>query len=123
VSGIVLWQDALRSCQLGALTDVSGWVPQGNMVGAFLINPDFEGLGLDTWTIGAITAAGNTFAATNISTVNYDLLLVSWEAQAPPNAVTISFDAAKYTIGSAAEAARASLITTYGWTITDGGGI
>jgi hypothetical protein len=123
VSGITFWQDALRSCQLGALTDVSGWVPQGNMVGAFLINPDFEGLGLDTWTIGAITAANAAFASTNISTVNYDLLLVSWEAQAPPNAVSINFGSANYTIGSAAEAARTSLITTYGWTITDGGGI
>ena len=123
VSSVTFWQDALRSCQLGALTDVSGWVPQGNMTGAFLINPDFEGLGLDTWTIGSITAAGNTFASTNISTVNYDLLLVSWEAQAPPNAVAINFGSANYTIGSAADTARTSLITTYGWTITDGGGI
>ena len=123
VSGITFWQDALRSCQLGALTDVSGWVPQGNIVGAFLINPDFEGLGLSTWTIGAITGANAAFASTNISTVNYDLILVSWEAQAPANAVAINFGSANYTIGSAAEAARASLISTYGWTITDGGGI
>ena len=122
VSGITNWTDCMRSCQLGALTDVSGWVPQGNIVGIFLINPDFEGLGLDTWTIGGITAA-NTFAATNISIVNYNLLLVSWEAQAPPNAVAINFGSANYIIGSAAEAARASLISTYGWTITDGGGI
>jgi len=123
VSGITSWQDSMRNCQLGALTDVSGWIPKGNMTGAFLINPDFEGLGLDTWTIGGITAAGNTFSSTNISTVNYDLLLVSWEAQAPPNAVAISFGSANYTIGSAADTARTSLITTYGWTITDGGGI
>jgi hypothetical protein len=123
VSGITNWVDALRNCQLGALTDVSGWVPKGNMNGVFLTNPDFEGLGLDTWTIGGITSAGNTFISTNISTVNYDLLLVSWEAQAPPNAVAINFGSANYTIGSAAEAARASLISTYGWTITDGGGI
>jgi len=123
VSANTFWGDALRNCSLGALTDVSGWTPQGNMGSAFLNNPDFEGLGLDTWTIGGITAANNTFASTNISTVNYDLLLVSWEAQAPPNAVAINFGSANYTIGSAAEAARTSLISTYGWTITDGGGI
>lgn len=123
VSSITNWSDCMRNCQLGALTDVSGWVPSGNMVGAFLINPDFEGLGLDTWTIGGITAAGNTFVSTNISTVNYDLLLVSWEAQAPSNAISINFGSANYTIGSAADTARASLVTTYGWTITDGGGI
>ena len=123
VSSVTSWQDCMRSCQLGALTDVSGWVPKGNMDGVFLLNLFFEGLGLDTWTIGGITAAGNTFAATKISIVNYNLLLVSWEAQAPPNAVAISFGGANYVIGSAAEAARTSLITTYGWTITDGGGI
>jgi hypothetical protein len=62
VSGITSWQDCMRSSQLGALTDVSGWVPKGNMVGAFHTNLDFEGLGLDTWTIGAITGGGNLFA-------------------------------------------------------------
>ena len=123
VSGVTIWQDALRSCQLGALTDVSGWVPQGNMNGAFLINPDFEGLGLDTWTIGAITNGINLFANCTLTTANYNAALIAWEAQAPTNAVPINFGSSQYTLGGAAEAARTSLITTYGWTITDGGGI
>jgi len=57
------------------------------------------------------------------STANYDALLVGWEAQSPLSNKTIDFGGAQYTIGSAAETARTSLITTYGWTITDGGGV
>jgi len=58
-----------------------------------------------------------------LSTVNYDALLIGWEAQAPTTGHSISFGYSKYTLGSTAEAARTSLISTYGWTITDGGGI
>jgi hypothetical protein len=125
VSGITNWSDCMRSSQLGALTDVSGWIPKGNMVGVFLLNPDFEGLGLDTWTIGGITGAINFLAGggVGITTTNYDATLIAWEAQAPSNAVSINFGISQYTLGGAAEAARTSLISTYGWTITDGGGI
>jgi hypothetical protein len=123
VSAITSWDDALRNCSLGALTDVSGWVPKGNMNGVFNVNPDFEGLGLDTWTIGAITGGGNLFANCTLTTANYDATLIAWEAQAPSNAVPINFGSSQYTLGGAAEAARTSLISTYGWTITDGGGI
>jgi len=123
VSGITLWSDCMRNCQLGALTDVSGWTPKGNMNGAFNVNPLFQGLGVDTWTIGAITNGVNVFANGAFSTANYDATLIAWEAQAPTNSVSFSFGSSQYTIGGAAEAARTSLITTYGWTITDGGGI
>ena len=61
-----------------------------------------------------------------MSTEDYDALLQAWEAQTPNNNVTIHFNAAKYTAGGAAAAARTSLTTAvgsggYGWTITDGG--
>jgi len=80
------------------------------------------------WTITALTI-GSDFqsACTNsMSTADYDALLIAWEAQAPNNNVTIHFNAATYTAGGAAEAARTSLTTAvgsggYGWTITDGG--
>ena len=36
---------------------------------------------------------------------------------------TINFGGSRYTLGGAAAAARASLISVYGWTIIDGGGI
>ena len=123
VSGITNWSEALRGCQLGALTDVSGWIPQGNMNGTFNVNPDLEGVGLSTWTIGAITSGNNLFSNCTLTTANYNAALIAWEAQAPTNAVPINFGSSQYTLGGAAEAARTSLITTYGWTITGGGGI
>ena len=58
-----------------------------------------------------------------MSTANYDATLISWAAQTLQNNVTFDFGSAQYTLGGAAEAARNTLINTYGWTITDGGGI
>ena len=61
---------------------------------------------------------------TSLSTANYDLLLVAWNSNTPvvPNLI-INFTPTKYSLGSAADTARTNLITTYGWTITDGGPI
>jgi len=80
------------------------------------------------WTITALTNGINfqIFCTNSMSTADYDALLIAWEAQAPNNNVSIHFNAATYTAGGAAEAARTSLTTAvgsggYGWTITDGG--
>ena len=80
------------------------------------------------WTITALTSAINFMqnATNSMSTSDYDALLIAWEGQTPNNNVTIDFNAATYTAGGAAEAARTSLTTAvgsggYGWTITDGG--
>jgi len=69
----------------------------------------------------------------NITTVNYDAVLVDWEARLeslypsgvgyPNSGLAPHFGDATYTLGSAAETARTSLINNFGWTITDGGGI
>jgi hypothetical protein len=80
------------------------------------------------WAITALTS-GTDFQANctnSMSTSDYDALLIAWEGQTPNNNVTIHFNAATYTAGGAAEAARTSLTTAvgsggYGWTITDGG--
>jgi len=80
------------------------------------------------WTITALTSAINFMqnATNSMSTSDYDALLIAWEGQTPNNNVTIDFNAATYTAGGAAAAARTSLTTAvgsggYGWTITDGG--
>ena len=80
------------------------------------------------WTITALTNGTNFQNGCNnsMSTSDYDALLIAWEGQTPNNNVTIHFNAATYTAGGAAEAARTSLTTAvgsggYGWTITDGG--
>ena len=79
---------------------------------------------ISTWDINQVTNFNDFMVnATGLSTTNYDLLLVGWEAQAPLTGKSVNFGGSKYTLGSAAETARASLISTYGWTITDGGGI
>ena len=78
---------------------------------------------LSNWDINQVTDFDNFMLGVTLSTANYDALLVAWEAQAPLTGKSINFGGSKYTLLSAAATARASLIATYGWTITDGGGI
>ena len=82
---------------------------------------------LASWDISNVTNfSGFMTYSTNpsgISMSNYDATLISWAAQTLQNNVTIDFGSSQYTLGGAAEAARNTLINTYGWTITDGGGI
>ena len=80
------------------------------------------------WTITALTDGTNFQAdcTNSMSTSDYDALLIAWEGQTPNNNVIMHFNAATYTAGGAAAAARTSLTTAvgsggYGWTITDGG--
>ncbi len=75
------------------------------------------------WDITSVTAAADIFRDSGLSTSNYDATLIGWAAQSITNAVSINFGNSQYTLGGAAEAARNTLVTTYGWTITDGGGI
>jgi len=78
---------------------------------------------LANWDITAITLAGSMFSSSGLSTANYDATLIGWAAQSITNAVSIDFGSSQYTLGGAAEAARNTLVSTYGWTIVDGGGI
>jgi hypothetical protein len=59
----------------------------------------------------------------SFSTANYDALLQKIVADGPQMGVTAGFTNAKYTGAGAGGAARATLIATYGWTITDGGAV
>jgi len=87
---------------------------------------------ISNWDVTGITNASEFMRlSTSLSTTNYDPVLVAWEAQlqtaypggiGSPN-VNIHFSNSQYTLGSAAETARTSLISTFGWSITDGGGI
>ena len=56
-----------------------------------------------------------------MSTANYDATLISWAAQTPQSNININFGGSQYSYE--AVAARNTLINTYNWTITDGGGI
>jgi len=103
--------------------DISGWNTSSltNMELMFryaiMFDQDISG-----WDINSVTTFNNLFLNTvGPSQANYDAILIGWEAQAPLTGKSINFGEATYTPGGAAEAARTSLINTYGWTITDGG--
>lgn len=103
---------------------IGGW----NMSSALNVNSMFAAsafdMPLDQWDITSIIDMSNFMNNKVWSTNNYDAALVAWEAQGPQTGITVDFGfLTKYTLGSAAATARASLISTYGWNITDGGGI
>jgi hypothetical protein len=85
--------------------------------------------GIQNWDITEIPAspANNLYlfmiAPTKMSTTTYDAMLIAWAAQAPADLGEVKFGASKFTAGGEAEAAKAVLVDTYGWTITDGGAV
>ena len=93
-----------------------------NMFGMF--NTSVFDQDISSWDINQVTTFSGAvqFKTTAFSTAVYDAILVGWAAQIPLTATTINFGTSKYTLGSAAATARASLISS-GVTITDGGGI
>jgi surface protein len=85
---------------------------------------------VNTWDVGNVTRMDNMFRSVTLSTANYDAILIGWEATleaAYPSGtgytptISIDFGNSEYTGGGAAATARASLISTFGWTISDGG--
>jgi len=74
-----------------------------------------------THGVGGTASFVNMFGETNLSTANYDQILIGWAAQAP------NINSGLYIFGvpcgytSAAQSARNLLTSTYGWTINDGG--
>jgi hypothetical protein len=77
---------------------------------------DFNIEGLDS------TNALNSFTTdVTLSPARYDALLINWDAQDPFDGMAPDFGNSTYTAGGTAAAARANLISTDGWTITDGG--
>ena len=135
----------------GVIPDITGWITSSieSMGGAFA-NTNFN-QNISVWDTSSITNMGQTFQnntainqnfgswditnvaaggffrfmdnVTTLSTANYDALLVGWEAQGPvSNISTIYFGTTQYTKApSPAATAHNSLLTTYNWTIIDGG--
>lgn len=87
---------------------------------------------LASWDITSMTSAVNFMVSGGMSTAAYDATLVGWEATlqaAFPGGsgytptINIHFGSSQYTLGGAGETAKNSLVTNFGWTISDGGGI
>jgi surface protein len=78
---------------------------------------------IGAWNVSNVTNMQSMFTSTGLSTVNYDALLIGWatissnETPLKPN-VPFSGGNSKYCNGASA---RNSIISTYGWTITDSG--
>jgi surface protein len=72
---------------------------------------------IGSWDVTSLTTAAIMFSNVTLSTANYDALLIGWNAQALPNGVPFDGGNSTYCFG---EAARANMMSSDGWTITDG---
>ena len=92
-----------------------------NMAGMFRQNGDMLNLDISGWQISQATNMTSFMLASTLSTVNYDKLLIAWDAQgAMSYSGTLDMGTSKYTAGGAAETARTSLIAKFG-ALVDGG--
>ena len=95
-----------------------------NLGSMFRYASNFEGAGLGTWNVSNVSSFGGFFAQdTNITTTNYDSILVGWSSSLNPIASQINFDNATYTgtPGSAPSASHVFIEDDLGITLTDGG--
>ena len=96
-----------------------------NMSGMFENASSFN-QDISAWQIDSLTSASEMLNNTAMSTSNYDALLKSWDTQAGNKGVTgvqLGASGVTFTGGSAAAAARDSLINDHNWTINDGGSV
>ncbi len=76
---------------------------------------------LSGWNVSNATTMNNFGRNSNFSRANYDLMLNAWNLLPLKTGVTLTINA-QYTIATSGTA-RANIISTYGWTIIDGGGV
>jgi hypothetical protein len=102
--------------------DTSGWNTSSvvQMSSMFTNALSFD-QAIGNWNVSSLQNATNMFRDASLSTSNYEDLLIGWNGQVLQPGVI--FDGGDSIFcSSEANAARANIITTYGWTITDGGG-
>jgi surface protein len=98
--------------------DVSSVTNMGSMFYESPFNQD-----ISSWDISNVNNFLNFLYGGELSTSNYDALLIGWAAQSVVSGRTIDFGFSQFTAGGTAEAAKNTLTTTYGWNITDGGSV
>jgi surface protein len=103
--------------------DLSSWPISGKVTTWFraFTSPPVN-FSLASWDVSGTTNLSGIIRATTFSSANYSATLIGWAAQPfiRPNTV-FAVGSVQYTAEAAA--ARATLVDTYGWTITDGGEI
>gem|GEM_PF-1427148 len=75
---------------------------------------------ISSWDVSSVTNMTWMFYNATLSTANYDALLTGWDALELQNNVSFHGGNSMYNAGAAATA-RANIISTDNWTITDGG--
>ena len=78
-----------------------------------------EILGIGDWDVTACTNYSFIATGLTLTPAAYDAILIGWASQVVISGMTPDFGSSQYT--AAAASARNTLVTTYGWTITDGG--
>jgi len=75
---------------------------------------------LGSWNVSSLGYAARMFDGVTLSTANYESLLIGWNAQTLQSGVTFSGGSSKY-CSAAAITARANMVESDAWIITDGG--
>jgi surface protein len=101
--------------------DLSSWDTSNVINLNFLLQncPAFD-QDLSSWNISSLTQATNFLINGQLSTANYDALLIGWEAGPHNNNVSFHAGSSTYSAG-AATTARTTLDDDDSWTFTDGG--
>jgi len=68
------------------------------------------------WNVSNVSSMINMLDNTNISTTNYDNLLISWSGLTLQTGVTFGVNGLTYTSGGTAENARTYIQSSYTWT-------
>jgi surface protein len=100
--------------------DISSWDVSSvtNMYGMFYNAAAFN-QDISSWDVSSVTLMSYMFYGVTLSTSNYDALIQGWSSQTLQS--NVSFHAGNSQYSSASESARNVLLSTYNWSITDGG--
>jgi surface protein len=88
-----------------------------NMSNMFYLATSFN-QNIGDWDVSSLNSAAGIFTSVYLSTANYDALLNGWNSQTLKPNVVFHGGGSRY---CAASAARANMLSSDNWTITDGG--
>lgn len=99
--------------------NISGWNVESvnNMAAAFSGASSFD-QNLGDWNVSNVTSMVETFDLSGLSVQNYDSLLIGWSALQLQDSVVFDAFNTNYCNGSSA---RSSIISDFGWDISDAG--